>query len=132
MHHTAQRGAVRRARGVVSYAVRDYIVAERVVQSCEQLRQFLGGKQVEQHQYIGLFRQLISIGAVILRLEDKIEALDIAVAPPIIPPVELAQRIIAFELTDDPVVMKRHVRSAADVTPSRDFVRRYTKPLRQF
>ena len=132
MHHAAQRGAVRRARGIVSDVLRNGIVTERITQTCEQLPEFLRGKQVEQHQHVGLLRKLVAVGAVILRLEDEIETLDIAVADPVILPIELTQRFVAFELTDDPVVMKRHVHPATDVIPTRDLFRRYAKPRREF
>ena len=83
-------------------------MVERIAQTREQRAQLLGGKQIKQHQHVGLLRQLVAVRAVILRLEDEIEALDIAVPGAVVFPIQLGQLFIALELADDPVAMKRH------------------------
>ncbi len=80
MDHPGERGAVRRAAVVVGDVARDGVAVERIAQTREQLAQLLGGKQIEQHQHVGLLRKLVAVRAVILRFEDELEALDVAVA----------------------------------------------------
>jgi hypothetical protein len=55
--------------------------------------------------------------------EDEIEALDIAVLGAVVLPIQLGQLLVALELADDSVAMKRHIHPAADVLPARELVR---------
>jgi hypothetical protein len=48
-----------------------------------------------------------------LRLEDEIEALDIAVPGAVVLPIQLGQLLVVLELADDPVTMKRVLSSGS-------------------
>jgi hypothetical protein len=91
-------------------------------------------KLVERHQHVRLFRELVVVGAVVLRLEDEIETLDVSVPRPVSRQIELTEPIVAFELADAPVV-ERHEHPATDVAPARsllrDACRRATRALQR-
>ena len=91
MHDAGQRGAVGRAAVVVSDVARDGVVLERIPEASEQRAQLVGGEEIEQHQHVGLLRGLVAVRAVMLRLEDEIEALDVAVPLAVVFPIELRE-----------------------------------------
>ena len=97
---------------------RNGLVFERIAQTLEQFAYFFGGEQVEQHQTVRLLRELVAVCAVVLRLEDQIETLNIAVPFPVVVPVEFTELFVALKLADDSVVMKRYIHPATDIAPS--------------
>ena len=98
------------------------VVVEVVAQALEQGLHLGRGQQVEQHQHVGLFGDLIPVGAVVLGLQDAVEAVDVAVFLPVAVPVECAQSLEPLELADDlapaAVVVGGNVHLARDVGPA--------------
>src|ERR1700675_2054382 len=94
---------------VVSDVSRNGLVLELITQARKQPAKLLGGKQIKQHQNVGLLRQFVAVRSVVLCLQDEIEALDIAVPGAIVIPIQLDQLLVALELADDPVTMKREI-----------------------
>ena len=80
---------MRRTGVIVGDVSRNGLVFERIVQAGEQLAELLGGKQIKQHQHVGLLRQLVAVCAVILRFENQFEALDVAVPHAVALPIQL-------------------------------------------
>jgi hypothetical protein len=62
---------------------------------------------------------LVPVGTIILGLQNEVEALNVAVPPPVAVPVELRELLVPFELADDPVPVERHKHPPADVLPPR-------------
>src|SRR5215469_12094873 len=122
MRESAQGGAVRAAPQIVLDGSGNRDRIERVAKAIEELGQFFCGKQIEQHQDVGLLGELVAIGRVVLCLEDQIEAHDVWVFAPISVPVEFLQRLIALKLAENTVVMERQVKLAADVFPTCEFL----------
>src|SRR5690606_16496845 len=83
MHDPAQGGAVRCPLRVVIDDPRYRLMPEGIAEAAEEGPEFDGREQVEEHQRIGLFRGLVVIYAVPFRLEDPVEALDVAVFLPV-------------------------------------------------
>src|SRR5690606_14893054 len=121
MHDPAQGGAVRCPLRVVIDDPRYRLMPEGIAEAAEEGPEFDGRVQVEEHQRIGLFRGLVVIDAVPFRLEDPVEALDVAVFLPVAFPVELVEALVALELADDAVV-EGDEELAADPVPERDFL----------
>ena len=96
---------------------------ERVAEAGKQRTQLLGGKEIEQHQHVRLLRELVAVCAVVLRFENQIQALNVAITDAVGFPIELRERFIALELIDDPIGTERHEHPLADVGPARNFVR---------
>src|SRR5690606_856724 len=132
MDHAGQGRAVRRATVVVVDVARYRLGCQVVSEAAEELAKLVGGKDVEQHENVGLLRRLVSIGAVVLRFEYELQALYVAVAHAVTLPVELLQPLVAFELADDAVTMERQVHSATHVVPVRRFGCSQLQPLCQF
>ena len=120
MHHAAQRRPVRRAGQVVVDHLRDLVGRESVAEPVEQLAQLRCRQQVEQHEDVGLLGGLVPVDIVVLGLEDAVEALDVAVLPPVAIPVQFRQVAVSLELADDAVV-ERDEHPSAHLIPVRQF-----------
>src|SRR5215813_10011029 len=117
MRNSAQGGAVRAAPQIVVDGSGDRARIEGVAETVEELRQFFCRKQVEQHQDVGLLGELVAIGRIALCLENQVEAHDVWIFASIGVPIELLQRLIAFKLAENAVVMEWQVKLAADMFP---------------
>src|SRR5689334_4771544 len=98
MYDSGERRAVRRPHIVVRYISLNSLVSDWISKAREQRAELFGGKQVKQHQDISLFRCLVAVGAVVLRFEDQIEPLNVAVAGAIVLPIQFRQLLVAFKL----------------------------------
>src|SRR5205823_2850115 len=120
MYDSGERGAVRRPPIVVRNISLNSLVFEWIPKALEQRGEIFGRKKIKQHQDISLFRYLVAVGAVILRLQDEIEPLNIAVAGTIVLPVQLGQLVVAFKLAYETIAIEWQIHPAADVVPTRD------------
>ena len=120
MHDAAERGSVRGAGQVVVHHRRYLFGQEAVAEPVEQLPQLGRRQKVEQHQRVGLLGRLVAVHVVVLRLQDAVEALDVAVLAAEAVPIQVRQLAITLELADDAVV-ERDVHPAADVVPVGQF-----------
>ncbi|GGA28648.1 hypothetical protein GCM10011333_34200 [Sediminivirga luteola] len=118
MDDAAQGRPVAGAVEVVADCAWDRVGRQTVPQALEDPTEFFGGKQIEQHEDIGLLRKLVPVRRVTFGLQDEVQAADVGMPGAIVLPVELFQRFIAFELADDAVGQPRHPQSAADPVPA--------------
>ena len=58
----------------------DSLGREVVAEMLEKRAQLLGRKEVEQHQHVGLLRDLIAVRRITLGLQDAIQPLNVAIA----------------------------------------------------
>src|SRR5690242_18460043 len=105
MYDAGERRTVRRPAIVVRNISLNSLVFEWITKALEQCGELLGRKQVKQHQRIRLLRYLVAVGAVILRLEDQVEPLNITIPGAIALPIQLGQVFVAFKLTDETITM---------------------------
>ena len=93
---------------------------EGIAQPVEQGLQFLLGKQIKEHQHVGLFGELVTVRGIPFSFQNTVQPVDVPVSLPVAFPIKFRQCLISFELTDDPLVMKRHEHLLADVFPQGD------------
>jgi hypothetical protein len=67
---------------------------EWVAESIEDVAEFLGGQQVEQHEHVGRFRQPVVVGAIAFSGQNEIEAADVGVLGAIGVHLELGQLLV--------------------------------------
>src|SRR5512132_3823003 len=118
MHHAAQRRAVRGPVEVVVDRSRDRVLLEVVSEAREELAELVGGEEVEEHEHVGLLRDLVAIGSVTLALENSVEAPDVAVAGAVAVPIELLELLVPLELAEDAVLVEDEAHLAAHVLPA--------------
>ena len=113
---------MRGASEIIVHVPAHRVVVQAVAQAPEQSLHLGRGQQVEQHQHVGLFGDLIPVGAVVLGLQDAVEAVDVAVFLAVAVPVEYAQSFESLELADDlaaaVVAVGGNVHLARDVGPA--------------
>ena len=103
---------------VVVHHFRYLIGPEAIAEPVEQLAQLGRRQQVEQHERVGLLGRLVAVDVVVLRLQDAVQPLDVAVLAAKAVPIQFRQFAIALELADDAVV-ERNVHPPADLLPVR-------------
>ena len=140
VHHPGQCRTVRGPVQVVVHGSGNLFRGEPIAQPGEQLPQFVGGEQVEQHQHVGLFGGLVAVDVVVVRLQDAVQALDVAVPLAQSGPVQLGQVAVTLELTDHTATgrwagsgcgVERHEHPAADVVPLIQFAAMDTQAFEQ-
>ena len=129
MHQRTQRGPVRRAGEGVIDGHRDGSRRQRVPEPAEQLTQLVGRHQVEEHQHVGLLAYLHVVDGAAFRFQNPVEALQVAVAAPVVRPVELGQAVVVVELLDDAGGQERHVHATGQLRPVQQFRGGQPEPL---
>lgn len=81
---------------VVVDGQRNLLGGEAVAHPGEQFAQLVGGEQIEQHQHVGLLGGLVAGDAVVVRLQDPVQALNVAVPLTQSVPVQLLEIGIAL------------------------------------
>ena len=122
MDDLRQRGAVRGAPHVVVDVAGDQFRVVAVPEPADDLPQLFGGEQVEEHENVRLLGEPVSVGGIALGLQNAVEAGNVAVPGPVIPPVELFEALISFELAQYSLVMPAEAHLSADVLPALDFL----------
>jgi hypothetical protein len=129
VHNAGEGGTVAGAGGIEVDCGPDGVGGQWVAESIEDVAEFLGGQQVEQHEHVGLFGQPIVVGAIAFCGQNEIEAAGVAVSAAIGVGLELGQLLVSVELADDPVGVERHREPAADLIPAGGFVGAHMKAV---
>ena len=93
------------------------VAVDLVAEAFEDRLQFVVREQVEQHQDVGLFRQLVAIRRIALGLENTIESLDVGVLLGVPDPIKLFEISVPVELADDAVIVEGNLQLSADLVP---------------
>src|SRR4029450_8353532 len=111
---------------------RDRVLLEVVAEAREQVAELVGREEVEEHEHVGLLRDLVAVRSVALPLQDPVEPADVPVTGAVALPVELLKVLVAFELAEDAVLVKDESQLAAHVLPALGLLGREREPLAQF
>ena len=95
----------------------DRLGREVVAQLAQQGPQLVGGQQEEQHEHVGLLGHLVVVDGTALRLQDPVQALEIAMAVSVVRPVQIGEFAVTRELADHSVLGDRNRHPPADVLP---------------
>ena len=118
---------MRGAGQVVVDGVDQDIIGEWVAEVPQHSQQLLRTQQVDQHQYVGLLGEPVTVRGVALGFENEVQPADVAVGGAVAVPVQLDQVLVAVELTDHPVV-DWHGQPAAQVRPARRLLWVHAEP----
>src|SRR5690625_36275 len=91
VHVSAERGAVRGGREVVVHGAGQRLAGGGVAEALEHVQQPVGSQEVDEHEDVGLFGELVPVGGVAFGLQDQVQAPDVAVGAPVVVPVQLGE-----------------------------------------